>query len=137
MSDAYIKHAKKRFSKRGFFLTSTIDSALIKEHSLSDFDIVLATGVVHHLSDADAAVLFEVARTALKPGGRLVTLDGCFVEKQSRMTRFILSKDRGRYVRTEEAYLSLAMKSFKNVQISIHHDLIRIPYTHIIMECTA
>ena len=137
MSDAYIKHAKKRFSKRGIFLTAPIDRVLIKEHSLSDFDIDLATGVLHHLNDADAAVLFEVARAALKLGGRLVTLDGGFVKGQSQMTRFILSKDRGRHVLTEYSYLSIAMKSFKNIQISIHHDLIRIPYTHIIMECTA
>jgi len=137
MNQAYIEHAKKRFANQGIFLTAQIDREMIREYSLSDFDIALATGVVHHLNDDDATALFEVARTALKSGGRLITLDGCFVKEQSRITRFILSKDRGKYVRTKDEYLHLASKLFKDVQVSIHHDFIRIPYTHIIMECTA
>jgi SAM-dependent methyltransferase len=137
INQAYIEHAKKRFLNQGQFLTAKIDKEMAKKYSLADFDIVLATGVLHHLNDDEAATLFETAKAALKTGGRLITLDGCFLGKQSRITRFILSKDRGKYVRTKEAYLSLAQKSFTNVQVSIHHDLLRIPFTHIIMECAA
>jgi SAM-dependent methyltransferase len=118
-------------------LWTKISRGIVEKFSLSDFDLVLATAVLHHLDDDEAVQLFEVAREVLKPGGRLITLDGCFVADQSSITRFILSRDRGRYVRTKDAYLSLAQKSFKDVQLSIHHDLIRIPYTHIIMECMA
>jgi SAM-dependent methyltransferase len=135
VNQAYIRHAKNRFRGRGIFLSAKIDREMIQEFSLSEFDIALATGVVHHLNDDEAMQLFEVASAVLKPGGRLITLDGCYVKEQSLITRFILSRDRGKYVRTKDEYLSLASKSFKNIQVSIHHDLIRIPYTHIIMEC--
>jgi len=137
MNQAYINYAKKRFSNKGTFLTGRICKEMISEFSLHDFDNVLATGVLHHLSDNEAMQLFEVASSALKPGGRLITFDGGYVKGQSWLATLILSRDRGRYVRTRDEYLSLASRSFKDIQVSIHHDLIRIPYTHIIMECTA
>jgi len=135
MNEAYINSAKKRFGSRGKFLAKKVNKGTINELSIFDFDMVLATGVVHHLDDDEALQLFELARSALKPAGRLITLDGCYTERQSWLTRFILSIDRGKYVRTRDQYLGLASKSFTDIKVFIHHDLLRIPYTHIIMEC--
>ena len=137
MNQAYINYAKKRFQNRGKFLARRISKGIVNELSLFDFDRVLAKGVLHHLNDDEAIQLFELARSALKHGGRLITFDGCYVKGQPWLTRLILSKDRGKYVRTKDEYLSLASNLFKDIQVSIHHDLIRIPYTHIIMDCTA
>jgi SAM-dependent methyltransferase len=137
MNEAYINYAKKRFGHKGIFLATKVDGKAINEFSLYDFEIVLATGLLHHLDDDEALRLFELASSALKPGGRLITLDGCYVKGQSWLASLILSKDRGKYVRTKDKYLSLSSKVFTNIQVSIHYDLIRIPYTHIIMECTA
>ena len=137
IDEAYINYAKKRFGHKGIFLATKVDRKTINEFSLHDFDIVLATGLLHHLNDYEASRLFELASSALKPGGRLITLDGCYVKGQSWLARLILSKDRGKYVRTQDEYLSLSSAVFTNIQVSVHYDLIRIPYTHIIMECTA
>jgi len=137
LNEAYINYAKKRFGHKGIFLATKVDGKTINEFSLHDLDIVLATGLLHHLNDDEASRLFELASSALKPSGRLITLDGCYVKGQSWLARLILSKDRGKYVRTQDEYLSFASRFFEDVQVSIHHDLIRIPYTHIIMECTA
>ncbi len=137
MNQAYIDYAKKRFGNRGKFLNQRVREGIVNELSLFDFDRVLAKGVLHHLNDDEAIQLFELARSALKHGGRLITFDGCYVKGQPWLTRLILSKDRGKYVRTKDEYLSLASNLFKDIQVSIHHDLIRIPYTHIIMDCTA
>ena len=137
MSQTYINSAKKRFGNRGTFLTKKVNKDSNNELSSFDFDIVLASGVLHHLNDGEAIQLFDLARSALKVGGRLITLDGCYIKGQSWLARFILSKDRGKYVRTRDQYLGLARKLFTHIKVFIHHDLIRIPYTHIIMECTA
>ena len=136
-SRKYINAAKKHFGNRGTFVTRKISDNTMHDLSLSDFDIVLATAVLHHLNDEEAIQLFELARSALKPHGRLVTFDGCYTRGQSWLKRFLLSKDRGRFVRTEDQYHSLAEEIFSDIKISIYHNLIRIPYTHIIMECTA
>ena len=136
INSAYINHARKRFGDKGRFIAQRVSQGVIKEVSPSGFDTVLAKGVLHHLDDNEAIQLFELARSALKPAGRLITFDGCYVKDQSRLTRFILSRDRGKYVRTRQEYLGLASTLFKHINVSIHHDLIRIPYTHIIMECS-
>ena len=137
INSAYIKYARKRFGNKGRFLAQRVSQGVINAIAPSGFDTVLAKGVLHHLNDDEAIQLFELAHSVLKPTGRLITFDGCYVTGQSWLTRLILSKDRGKYVRTKAAYLDLASTLFKNIHVSIHNDLIRIPYTHIIMECIA
>ena len=132
-SPEYIASAQARFGDRTTFICERVSQYSLKEHSY--FDIVLALGILHHLDDTEALRLFQIARAALKPGGKLITLDGCFVEEQSAMARYIISKDRGQYARTREQYVQIASQVFSNITPSIRHDLLRIPYTHLILEC--
>jgi 2-polyprenyl-3-methyl-5-hydroxy-6-metoxy-1,4-benzoquinol methylase len=134
IDNKYIDSAIKRFGTRGKFVCMKVSGGAIKESSA--FDIVLAKGVVHHLDDDEAIELFRLARAAMKPSGRLVTIDGCYVEGRSKLEYYLLSRDRGRYIRTEEGYYHLASKVFPNVKVNVHHDLLRIPYTHLVMECS-
>ncbi len=134
LSPDYIESARKRFGARGQFHVEAVSADLIKKYE--GFDLVLATGVLHHLTDAEATDLFQVARTALKPGGRLVTLDGCFVDGQSAIARHLLRRDRGEFVRQQPEYLRLASKVFSKVESHLTHNLLRIPYTHLIMKCS-
>ncbi len=130
-SSSYIAAAKKRFGKQATFICEQVSTANIKQ----SFDIVLALGVLHHLDDAEALQLFSLAQSVLKPKGRLITLDGVYTNDQSSLARWIISKDRGQYVRTKENYVALAHQVFPNSKVSIRHNMSRIPYTHIIMEC--
>jgi SAM-dependent methyltransferase len=133
INPAYIERARRRFGHRGEFHCHGVDENL--SFPAGKFDVVIAHGILHHLDDVAAGSLFRVARRALRPGGRLVTFDGCFVEGQSALARLFLALDRGRHVRSREAYERLARAEFGPVQSFVRHDLIRIPYTHLIMEC--
>ena len=132
ISQRYINSAKNRFSNRGIFLCKTFSTGIVDE--FKTFDIILALGLLHHLDRNEFIQLFEFSRSSLTQGGRVITFDGCYVENQSNIARLLLKIDRGRYVRTKEEYLNLAYKYFNDIKVSIHHDLLRIPYTHIIME---
>lgn len=133
-NSAYIEAAKKRFAGRAQFMCRNVSRDAITG---SSFDLVLALGILHHLKDDEASQLLELAHNALRTGGRLVTLDGCYVKNQSKLARYLLSKDRGQFVRQADAYVTLARNVFSNIKVTIRHDLILpIPYTHIIMECT-
>ena len=68
-SAEYIEAARQRFPQATF-----VQAALPESGS---FDLVLALGVLHHLSDEEGRALFESASSVLKPGGRVVTLDAC------------------------------------------------------------
>jgi len=135
ISAEYIEFAKRRYGSRGRFWCSDVALAGIRGEQ-GTFDIVLATGVVHHLDNTTAAKLFELARQALRPGGRMIALDGCYVAGQSRVARWLLNRDRGKFVREPSEYVRLASASFSKVETCIKHDLIRIPYTHLIMRCS-
>jgi SAM-dependent methyltransferase len=134
-SQQYVEAARRRFGERARLTCATVTEQTLQ--GLPKFDLVLAIGVLHHLGDSDAVNLFRLAKSAMKPGGRLVTLDGCYVEKQSRIARFLISRDRGQNVRYEQGYRALAESVFDSVKSYIRHDLTRIPYTHVIVECEA
>lgn len=134
ISSNYIRSAKKRFGSRGRFLCGDVGLVSI-EAGEGGFDLVLAMGVIHHLDDAQAAGMFDLACRLLRPAGRLVTYDGCYVPQQSRAARWLLARDRGKFVRRPEEYLNLATKQFAKVDSFIRHDLLRVPYTHLIMCC--
>jgi hypothetical protein len=81
--------------------------------------------------------LFATAAKVLRPHGRLVTLDCAYVKGQHPVARLLLALDRGRHIRTPEAYLSIARQHFREVNATVLHDLIALPYTHCIIEARA
>jgi cyclopropane fatty-acyl-phospholipid synthase-like methyltransferase len=102
---------------------------------LGEFDIVLALGLVHHLDDKEARDLSRMGHKALRAGGRMITMHGCY-PTQSAAARYSLSRDRGRFVRNEMQYLELAHDRFSDVRATLREDSMRIPYTLLFMECT-
>jgi len=133
ISSQYIQAARARFGHRGEFHCR--DATQWVNDNPGVYDVVMANGLFHHCSDDQARDLFALAAKALKPSGRLVTYDGCYVPEQSRVARLLLRMDRGQFVRTSDGYRLLAEPFFAEVQSSIRHDLLRIPYTHLIMTC--
>ncbi|WP_421657490.1 class I SAM-dependent methyltransferase [Leptothermofonsia sp. ETS-13] len=132
----YIAFAQSKLGDRGTFYCNRVNAASLQTLGQEEsFDLVLAIAILHHLDDDEAIQLFQLARKALKPGGRFVSIDSCYVKQQSPIARFIISMDRGRYVRQEQEYVKLASNVFSSITVDIRHDRLRIPYTHIILEC--
>lgn len=132
LSEDYISAARTRFGARGTFSVRAVTATAME--GLGQFDVVIAIGVLHHLSDVEAEALFRAADNVLRPGGRVVTFDGAFVSGQNPLARMLLRLDRGRYIRTPERYLAIAHSSFANASVRIFHDLLWFPYTHCILE---
>jgi len=132
-NESYINSARERYGDRGNFVCERVSHHTVQQ--FGTFDIVLALGLVHHLDDPEAKDLFRLGYTALKPGGRMITNDGCYAPGQSAAIRFLLSRDRGQYIRTQQQYLDLALEYFDEVKPNIREDVLRIPYTHLILEC--
>ena len=132
MSSKYIEMARKRFPHAQFVCERVSQFSLAKQQS---FDAVLALGIVHHLDDQEARQLFQIAYDALKSGGKLITFDGVWTNDQSPAARWLLARDRGEHVRNEGEYVNIASQVFANVKATVRHDLIRIPYSHLILEC--
>jgi SAM-dependent methyltransferase len=132
LSPQYIAMARKRFPQAQFVCERVSQFSLPTQQS---FDAVLALGVVHHLDDQEAAQLFRISHDALKSGGKLITVDGVWTNDQSPAARWFLARDRGEHIRSQVEYVNLASQVFASVQASVRHNLIRIPYSHLILEC--
>jgi SAM-dependent methyltransferase len=132
LSPSYIALARKRHPNFEFVCERVSGFSLAGRPG---FDIVLAVGIVHHLDDQEARQLFQIAYDALESGGKLITFDGVWTEEQSRAARWMLARDRGEHVRNESEYVNIARGVFGNIQATVRHDLIRIPYSHLILEC--
>jgi SAM-dependent methyltransferase len=133
ISQEYISYAKRKFSPPGQFYCQYLDESILSR--LPKADVVLLMGLVHHMDDSSVVELFHLVNRAMKPGGRLYTLDGCYQQDQARAARYFLDNDRGKYIRDESGYRALAAKVFPQVTSVIREDLFRIPYTALIMEC--
>lgn len=134
LSPDYIREAQQRYGARGEFVCRSVSDLVVEQ--AGSFDVVLANGVLHHLDDTEAGALLAVARQALKPTGRFVSFDGCYTPGQNPIARWMLDNDRGTHVRHRDEYLRLAQAHFPTVESHLHHRLLNIPYTHLVMVCT-
>ena len=127
---AYVERAQREFGSRGQFFAKELEASDVD--AIGPIDIAVVSAVLHHLDDQQARHLMELLRRAVRPGGRVVTLDNVFVPNQNLIARALISMDRGRNVRTPEGYRALAEGLFD----SIDHEIVHIsfpPYTHFIM----
>jgi cyclopropane fatty-acyl-phospholipid synthase-like methyltransferase len=134
LSEKYIDAARTRFGNRGTWHCAPVSEMCVNE--VGTFDIVIASGILHHLGNSEAMRLVEVAFSSLKPRGRLVCLENAFTDDQSYISRLIVSADRGQNVRTPDGYAELLYQHFSSVSTHVYHDLLRIPYTHVILVGT-
>ena len=102
-----------------------------------DRTIAMAIGVLHHLDDDTAADVFSLAAASLAPGGRFVSIDPTIVDGQHPVARFLASQDRGQNVRTPEQMAEMFEPHFDDVTVIVRHDLLRMPYSHVIIEARA
>ena len=133
LAQAYIDAATARFGGRGSFHCQ--DVTLLSRAEIPPCDLAIAIGVLHHLDDSGARNLLENLYDRLAPGGRMITIDPAFDEGQGWLARALIRSDRGRNVRSGPEYLALAPERFRDRKLSVRHDLLRIPYTHAIVEC--
>ena len=132
ISQKYVDTARRRFSARGEFTCGVLNANSLS--ATSRFDVLMALGVLHHLDDDEVIDTFNLARIALVPGGRVLTIDPCLVKPQDPVASFLIKRDRGRNVRGPAEYRMLAEGRFSRVDGVVRHRA-WIPYTHWIMEC--
>jgi len=131
----YIEAARRDFGDRPGFEFRCLD---VRDAELEpgSFDLVSVMGVVHHLDDEAAEALFALAARALGGPGRLVSIEPAFRDGQNPVARWLIGRDRGASVRSPRGYADLAERSFAEVETKVREDLLRIPYTHAVIEAS-
>jgi SAM-dependent methyltransferase len=127
---AYVAKARKTYGDRGTFHVGIFGPE--QARSLAPVDIAIVSAVLHHMDDAQASELFMLLRQVLKPGGRVITADNVFTERQNPIARFLISLDRGRHVRSPAGYEALARGAFPHVHGAVTARAFP-PYTYFFM----
>ncbi len=130
-SDRYVDAARERFGDRGRFVTAAPTDV---DDTFGDRTLVTAIGVLHHLDDETAHEALALAVKALRPGGRFVSVDPTLTDDQHAVARFLIERDRGQFVRTPEQMRHLVGDHFDDVSMEVRHDMLRTPYTHLIVR---
>lgn len=134
-SAAYVDTARARFGARAQFEVSTVRE--FHRADLADRTLVLALGVLHHVDDAHADELVALARRSVVDGGRFVSFDPTVTPHQHPVARFLVKNDRGQHVREPSAVEALVRRHFAHVNIIVRHDLLRTPYSHVVVHAHA
>ena len=131
-SQSYIEAAQNRFRDRGRFINMTAGNVSLD--SFSPQDLAMSIGVLHHLDDDEVLAALQTAKTVLACDGRFVSVDPTFVDDQHPIGRFLASRDRGQHVRTPNETEALVTQVFNDVSVRTRHDLLRVPYSHVLVE---
>ena len=134
-SESYIDSARTRFGDRGRFINMAAGDVDLDE--FAPRDLAMSVGVLHHLDDGEVIEALETAKAVLGAEGRFVSVDPTFAEGQHPIGRFLASRDRGQHVRTPAETEALVTQVFEDVTVQARHDLLRVPYSHVLVEARA
>jgi cyclopropane fatty-acyl-phospholipid synthase-like methyltransferase len=133
-NESYIKEARRRNanSDAEFLVGDVSDSELRKR---GPFDLVLMTGVLHHLPNEHVIDVVNGSKDLVSASGRFVAIEPVFSPDQRLSARLIIASDRGRFVRDKDGYLNLLRLGFDDVNGEVIHGRLRIPYSHVVLTC--
>ena len=131
---SYVEAAQKRYGSVATFLLGTA-SDFMTDGRFYEADLVGCVGVLHHLDDSEVLVVLKLAQRVLKPGGRMVCLEPCFLRHQDHLSRWIMNRDRGRNIRDERGWKQISQHAFDDVSTSVVSGLLWVPWVQIVIEC--
>lgn len=129
----YIETAK-RTTLDGHFTVGGVSEFLLERPELAGtVDLVICTGVLHHLTKEQMNEVFVGVASLLKKGGRFSVLEPTWLMSQDRLSRWVLSKDRGKNILFDYEWRNEFSKFFEVVDVRVVNRLIRIPYTYVLV----
>ena len=134
-NERYIRIAQSLNATNGArFMVGDVSDAAIR--TSGPYDLVMMSGVLHHLPTSDAVALLRDVAQLLTPAGRFCALEAAFHPDQSLSARLIVAADRGRFVRDEDGYRALFPLAFEHLSVARYDNMLRIPYTHLVLTAT-
>ena len=133
ISKEYINNAKKNYGNFADFIWMPIQN-LEKdlEKTYDKFDIIVIKGVYHHLDSKTINNMLEILKDKLTKNGKIVSMYPTY-KKGYLISNFIVSLDRGKFVRNPQDLLTQISKSMR---IKTNKTIFQIfpPYQRIIIE---
>ena len=133
ISKEYINDAKKNYGNFADFIwmpIQNIEKDLKKTYE--KFDIIVIKGVYHHLDSQTITNMLEILKDKLTKNGKIISMDPTY-KKGFLISNFIVSLDRGKFVRNPQNLLNLMKQSMKIKKTKTIFQFFP-PYQRIIIE---
>lgn len=129
-SENYIKSAIERFPRASFH------RGVVGELFLPDeqFDLVVFSGVLHHLNDSEALEALQFADAKAVKGGLIVSVDPVIFRGQKWLAKRVALADRGQHVRGPDHMRLIWERVFDegDVDLSVKEGYLKFSYNHIV-----
>ena len=80
----------------------------------NQFDLILASGLFHHVDDKISSAILSEFRRVLSPGGKIVVIEAIWPRNKFNVIGYVGRKmDQGKFVRNAPAYEKLFRQFFK------------------------
>ncbi len=99
-----------------------------------NFDIILISGLLHHLDDNCVENVFNVAKKHMNLESILIAVDPTICNVISQFGKFLVGKVRGKAIRTKIQVNHLATGYLNNIEFEERNDFYRFPWSHLIMH---
>jgi len=134
LNPKYISTAQRKIYPNATFICADLDK--LHSYNFGKFDRIILLGVLHHLSDTQVLKLLDTLTKHLAADGKLVTCDPAIETGQSRLARFLVTHDRGKFVRSSSQYREMLQQSFEVDSSDVRHDTLRVASTQFITSCS-
>ncbi len=110
----YIERARTKHPRHRFLVMDGTDLTLPS----GSFDVVIISGVIHHLTDEDSKSVLTEARRVLNPGtGRLIMWEDVPTRRTFNLPgRLVHWLDQGDHIRADAHYIKLVQAVFPHVR---------------------
>ena len=115
------------------FTEDMFDNAKLPDSSM---DIAIVNGVFHHVTDAIASEMLDLAGKKLKKGGRMLVIEPSWFSNQSAFRKWVMSKDRGKNIKHEldwKSFFSECSSNWADIKFEKRSDLTRF-YDLLVIE---
>lgn len=124
----YIRLARSRYEGRGEFFCGDASSPRVRQLA-QEADAFLSLGVLHHLTNQQIDEILRLARSCLRPTGCFIFYEPCFSAKDDWVGRLFMHLDRGRNIKTDQAWRALVSEYFATVEEDIRRPVYLFRYT--------
>jgi 2-polyprenyl-3-methyl-5-hydroxy-6-metoxy-1,4-benzoquinol methylase len=125
LEEKYVRYVNKRLRPGDLIVQGGVDD--LSSLHLGDFDVILLSGVLHHLSDTEAVGVLQDCLRVLAPHGSVITIDPVRTTSASSLETFLINSDRGKHIRKPEEYESLIPSEYGRTKNHVRHGLGWLP----------
>ena len=117
------------------FIAGNVSEYILSGKLLENtFDIVFMNGVLHHLSREIINSILSQIPKLIKENGVFQSIDPVYTKNQPKISKWLMSHDRGKYILELDEYLMLLKDYFPVLKYKIETDLFRFPFPYPLIQ---